>query len=82
MTEYLKQREMEKHVVSVFKEMVDPLDFETQVGLMEVFKGRVNVILSDELSNLPAKQLTSHWETIVRLYVESLDKISDLMKRL
>lgn len=82
MTDYLKQQEMEKYLVSVFKEMVDPLDFDTQVELMEVFKDRIKPIFSDELKNLPAKQLTSHWETIIRLYVESFDQVSDLMKRL
>jgi hypothetical protein len=81
MTEYLKQKKMEMHILAVFKKIIDAHDWDIQIKLMEVFKKRIYSYLPEEIRDIPAKQLASQWETVIRYYVESLDKVSDMMKR-
>jgi hypothetical protein len=82
MTEHLKLQEKGKYIVRVFKDAMDPLDWDAKVRLMEVFRERIGPELSAELRELPAEQLASHWEEIIQCYAESMDKVSELMKRL
>ena len=82
MTEHLKLQEKGKYIVRVFKDAMDPLDWDAKVRLMEVFRKRIGPELPSELRDLPAKQLASSWEEIIQCYAESMDKVSELMKRL
>ena len=82
MTEHLKLQEKGKYIVRVFKDAMDPLDWDAKVRLMEVFRKRIGPELPAELRDLPAKQLASSWEEIIQCYAESMDKVSELMKRL
>ena len=82
MTEYLKQIERGKYISMVFKEAIDSSDWDSKVRLTEVLKKLLEPHLPSELRELPAKQLTHHLEEIARCYVASMDKVSDLLKRL
>ena len=82
MTEYLKQEGKEKYIARVFKDTIDPLDWDGKVSLMEEFMDRIGPELPADLRGLPAKKLASHWETILQHYAESMDKVSGLLKRL
>ena len=82
MTEYLKQIERGKYISMVFKEAIDSSDWDSKVRLTEVLKKLLEPHLPGELRELPAKQLTHHVEEIARCYVASMDKVSDLLKRL
>ena len=81
MTEYLKQIEKEKYIARIFKETIDPSDWDSKVRLTEVLKKLIEPYLPADLKRLPTKQLALHWEEIIRCYVESMDKVSDLLKR-
>jgi hypothetical protein len=82
MTDYLKHQEMDKQVSRIFKELVDPLDWEIQVKLMEVFMQHIGPHVRKGIGQIPAKQLASKWDLIIRLYVESMDKVQNLIKSL
>ena len=82
MTEHLKQKQKEKYISKVFKVIIDPLDWNSKVRLMEVFMKRIEPDLPSDLKGLPAKKLASHWETILRYFVEFKAKVTDLIKRL
>lgn len=82
MTEHLKQKQKGKYIPMVFKVIIDPLDWDMKIRLMEVFLGHVGPILPANLRDMPKDQLAKHWEEIIRCYADSLDKVSDLLKRL
>lgn len=82
MTEHLKQEGKGKYITRVFKETIDSLDRDAQVRLMKVFMDGIGPDLPADLRHLPAEKLASHWETIIRHYVELKAKVLDLLKRL
>jgi hypothetical protein len=82
MTEHLKQKQRGKYISMVFKVLVEPLGWDTQVKLMKVFMKRLEPDLPSDLKDLPSEKLASHWEKILRYYVEFKAKMTDLIKRL
>lgn len=82
MTEYMKSESKEKFITKTFKESIDPLDWDAKVKLMEVFMKRIELELPADLRDLPAKQLASHWESIIQYYAESMYKVADLLKKI
>ena len=82
MTEYLKQEREGKYINRIFKEIIDPREWDVKVKLMGTFMERIKPELPEDLRDLPAEKLASHWETILRNYVISREKVSDLLKRL
>jgi len=49
---------------------------------MKVFLERIRPALPADFRDIPADQVAKHWEEIIRFYADSLDKVSDLLKRL
>jgi len=82
MTEHLKKEKKGKYISMIFKVMIDPLEWDMKVRLMTVFMGLIGSVLPADLKDIPADQVAKHWEEIIRCYADSLDKVSDLLKRL
>lgn len=82
MTDRLKLDRNGKHINAVFKKTVDALDQDKEVRLMKVFMERIGPELPADLRDLPPERLVSHWDEIIRLFVESMSKVKDLLKRL
>jgi hypothetical protein len=82
LTEFLKEEEKAEYVNMVFKVTMDSLDWDAKDRFMEIFRERIGPRLPDELRELPSDRLARHWEEILRCYVESTDKVVELMKRL
>jgi len=82
MTESLKLQRKEDYISMVFKVTMDALDWDKKVRLMKVFMERIGAELPADLLDLPPKRLEPHWEEIIRLFVESISKVKDLLKRL
>lgn len=82
MTERLKLDRKGKYIEAVFKEAVDALDQDKEVRLMKVFMERIGAELPADLRDLQPERLVSHWDEIIRLFVESISKVRDLLKRL
>jgi hypothetical protein len=81
-TEHFKQKEKGKYINRVFKESIDPSDWDAKVRLTAALQERIEPYLPADLKGLPARKLARHWEEIIRCYVESMDKVSDLFKSL
>ena len=82
MTESLKLKGKEDCISMVFKVAMDALDWDKKVRLMKVFMERIGAELPADLRDLPPERLEPHWEEIIRLFVESISKVKDLLKRL
>lgn len=82
MTDYLKINGREKYITRIFKDTIDPLNWNAKVKLMEAFMKRIKHELPDDLKDLSTKQLAHHWESIIQYYSESMSNVSDLLKTL
>jgi len=82
MTESLKLKRKEDYIRMVFKITMDALDWDSKVRLMKVFMKRIGAELPADLRDLPPDRLESHWEEILRVSVESLSKVKNLLRRL
>lgn len=82
MTEHRKQKQKGKYISMVFKVIIEPLGWDTQVKLMKVFMKRLEPDLPSDIKDLPSEKLASHWEKILRHYVKFKAKMTDLIKRL
>jgi hypothetical protein len=82
MTESLKLKREEDYINMVFKITMDALDWDSKVRLMKVFMKRIGAELPDDLRDLPPDRLESHWEKIIRVFVESISKVKNLLRRL
>lgn len=80
MTERLKLEAKEKHIRTVFKGTLDPLDFDKKIAIINAFMKRVGPNLPVEIRNSPAKRFVIDYEAIIRAYSESLEKVIDLLK--
>jgi hypothetical protein len=80
MTERLKLEAKEKHIRTVFKGTLDPLDFDKKIAMIKAFMKRVGPNLPAEIRNCPAKQFALDYEAIIRAYSESLEKVIELLK--
>ncbi|MCK4855842.1 MAG: hypothetical protein KAT31_16295, partial [Bacteroidales bacterium] len=82
MTAHLKQEGKGKYITMVFKNTIDPFDWDAKARFMEAFMVRIGPELPADLRDLPAKKLADNWETIIGHYAELKAKVSDLLKRL
>jgi hypothetical protein len=81
MAEYLKKKHKKKYAYAVFKTALDSRDWDPKPRLMKAFMDRIGAQLPAELRNLSPEQLAHRWEEIISLYVESMDKFSDVLRR-
>jgi hypothetical protein len=80
MTESLKQEEKEKFIRAVFKGTLDPLDFDKKVSIIKAFMQRVGPNLPEHIRGYSPEQYATDYETIIRAYSESLEKVIGLLK--
>ncbi len=82
MTEHLKHEKMKNHTGMVLKVSIDPLDQDAKIRLMKVFMERIGPQLPVDLRGKSPEQLSFHWEEVILYYMESLDRVSELLKTL
>jgi len=82
MTEQFKTEQQAKHVNRVVKESVDPLDWMAREAFMEAFLDRIRPHLPQEIRNQPAERYTRHYEPVLRVYVQSLDRVKEKLRNL
>lgn len=82
LTDYLKAEEREKYVRMVFQSMIDPLDFETKVAVVQKLLGRLGPSLPEGMKPESAKQYAVDYELIIRAYVESTAKMTQVLRTL
>ena len=79
-TEQFKQEQQEKHVNHVLKTAFDPLDWDSKVVLMKDILKRLEPHLPPEIISEPPEKFASHYEMIVRAYVQSMDQVKTLFR--
>ena len=81
-TDYLKQKAIDKHMNRIFIESIDPLSADDRVKLTEIILKRIGPSIPQALRDIPADKLESQLETVLRYYVDSLDKVINMMRTL
>jgi len=82
MTARFKREEKEKHVNLVLKMALDPLGFDEKTDLIGALLKRLEPHLPPEIVSQPPERYAGHYETIVRAYVQSMDKMKSLLNLL
>lgn len=82
MTERFKEEQQAKHVARIFKEAMDPLDWEARVGFMRSFLQRIGPQLPKDIRNAPAERFAGRYEMIVETYIKSLDQFKRALRAL
>jgi len=80
MTNQFKREEQGKHVNSVLKSVMDPLDWEGKVALTGEIIKRLEHNLPSKITSQPPERWAGHYEIIVRAYVESMDQVKSLFR--
>ena len=81
MTEKIKQEEQEKYVNFVLKKTLDPLDWESKVAFIKKLFKKLENILPEETRAEP-ERFAGHYEKIVTAYVNSINHLNTLFRRL
>jgi len=82
MTEQYKHEEQEKHVNCVLKLALDPLDWESKVTLITGIMETLQHVLPQKIRSQPPERFAGHYELIVNAYVESINKLNMIFRRL
>lgn len=82
MTQQYKHDARNRHVRWVFKNVLDPLDWEGRVALMKALLARLGPGLPADLREEPAERFAKHYERIVDAYVRSADQLRNLLRTL
>jgi len=82
MTERFKQEQRYKRVHRVLTEALDPLDWDRQLAFMSALLARLRPHLPNELCSADPARYVRRRDEIVRVYVDALDRIQDLMRTL
>ena len=80
MTNQFKTEARSKHVRWVFKNAMDPRDWDARVALMAAFLRRVGSHLPPNIRSQPPARFAKHYEVIVDAYVRSLDRFKALIR--
>jgi hypothetical protein len=80
MVERLKIELSGKYIRKVFKESLDPLDWSTRVGIIEILMHRLKPWLSEEILSQPAYRYATDYEMIISTYVKSIDSFQSKLK--
>jgi len=82
MTEQFKTDQQTKHVNRVFKETVDPKNWKAREAFMKTFLERIGPHIPEEIRSQSVERYTRHFEPIVRIYIQSLDRVRELLRNL
>ena len=80
LTEQMKREKVERHLLLVFAEAIDPLDWDARVELISALLKRLRPYLSAELLDRPPSSYAAEYKRLVQAYAESLDSVTKLLK--
>ena len=82
MTEQFKHEEQKKHVNYVLKSALDPLDWDSKVSFVKGIVSTLQHVLPQEIQSQPPERFAVHYELIVNAYVESINDLNSIFRRL
>ena len=80
-TETLKQEEKEKYINFILKKALDPLDWQSKVDFIKALFKKLENILPEETISEP-ERFAGHYEKIVTAYINSINQLNILFRRL
>jgi hypothetical protein len=81
-TDAFKREEQEKHVRSVLKTAMDPLDRKGKTRLMGALMKRLDIHLEPEISSEDYAYFAAHFELIIHAYVQSMEQMNSIFRSL
>ncbi|MFC1607954.1 hypothetical protein ACFL47_08290 [Candidatus Latescibacterota bacterium] len=81
-TEYLKETARQKHIIGIFREIIDPLDHTRKAALIQLFKDRFHDILPTEIHNQSADEIAENIEPIIQAFIEARNELVNTFRRL
>ena len=80
--EFLKSQRVQERITMLFAEAFDPLDWDSRVALTKSLLSRLSSHLPPEIRNKPAEEFANHLDDIVSAYLQYLESINSLLRRL
>ena len=80
LTEQYKAEKQAAYIQRIFKDAIAVMEWDQRVKFMRGAMKRLGSFLPPELKNMPPERFVGSYETIVRAYVESLDKVNQLLR--
>lgn len=81
-TDQFKREEQEKHINCVLKSAMDPMDWETKVALMDELMRRLKHVLPPKIGSQPPERFAGQYEIIVKAYVDSINEMNFVFRKL
>ena len=82
LTEEYKHELKKQHVSYVLKSALDPLDWESKVSLITEIMKTLQHVLPKKIKSQPPERFAGHYELIVNAYVDSINKLDMIFRRL
>ena len=82
LTEQFKREEHYQYIQRVFTDALSPLDWEGRVAFMRAALHRLNPFLPDEIKTQPPERFAHDYEVIVKTFVQSFDRMNQLLRTL
>lgn len=82
MTEQFKLEEQTKHINYVLKSVLDPLDWESKVSLIRAMLKNLQHVLPEKTRSQPPERFAGQYELIVNAYVQSINNVNSVFRRL
>jgi len=82
MTNHYKIDKQEKHINMVIKESIDSLDATEKKNFIKEFMEYIGPHMPEDIRSQPPERYIRHYDEIVRLYVQSMDKVKQYLSRL
>lgn len=81
-TEQFKRQEQAEYVHQVFKDALEPMDWDQRVAFMRGAMKRLGPFLPADLRDQPPERFARRPEVIIQVFVESLDRINRVVSTL
>jgi hypothetical protein len=80
MTEQYKLEQQSNHMGAVIEAALGPMHFDERVAFMRALLDRLSPHLPAEVRGQPPERFARHYDIIVRTYVQSLDRVKQLLR--
>ena len=79
-TNQYKLDEQQKHINMVIKDSIDSRNLNEKEAFIKEFMKYIEPHLPEELKHQPPKKYIKHYPEIVRLYIQSMDKVKNYLQ--
>jgi hypothetical protein len=80
MADHYKNEQKLHRVQRVLKEAINPLDDQDRIAFMDALFERLVPLLPEDVRDRGASRFVEHYETLVRHYVRSMDRVREVFR--